>query len=137
MHKKYMGRFFSKIEETDLKLTNRRTSMNVYDTANKLAQEIKQSEEYINYKKIKELVDSNAELKNKIDEFEKVRYETQLIALQQGTDDEAKMRHLQELYGKLIQNEEASKYFDAEMKFNILIADVNKIIGQVVQDLMK
>ena len=32
--------------------------MNVYDTANKLAQEIKQSEEYINYKKIKELVDS-------------------------------------------------------------------------------
>ena len=111
--------------------------MNVYDTANKLAQEIKQSEEYINYKKIKELVDSNVELKNKIDEFEKVRYETQLIALQQGTDDEAKMRHLQELYGELIQNEEASKYFDAEMKFNILVADVNKIIGQVVQDLMK
>ena len=111
--------------------------MNVYDTANKLAQEIKQSDEYEKYKLAKEVIDSNTELKNKIDEFEKARYETQIIALQTGKDDEAKMRHVQELYGELIQNEQAVKFFDAEMKFNILIADVNKIIGQVVQDAMK
>ena len=111
--------------------------MNVYDTANQLAQEIKQSEEYVTYKMAKEAINLNVELKNKIDEFEKARYEAQIVALQTGKDDEAKMRHVQELYGELIQNQEASKYFDAEMKFNILIADVNKIIGQVVQELMK
>lgn len=111
--------------------------MNVYDTANKLAQEIKQSEEYATYKMAKEAINLNIELKNKIDEFEKARYEAQIVALQTGKDDENKMRHVQELYGELIQNQEASKYFDTEMKFNILIADVNKIIGQVVQDLMK
>ena len=111
--------------------------MKVYDTANKLAQEIKESEEYVTYKIAKEAINLNYELKQKIDEFEKARYESQIIALQTGKDDEAKMRHVQELYGELIQNEEASKYFDAEMKFNILIADVNKIIGQVVQSLLK
>lgn len=111
--------------------------MNVYDTANRLAQEIKQSEEYVTYKMAKEAINLNVELKNKIDEFEKARYEAQIVALQTGKDDEAKMRHVQELYGELIQNQEASKYFDAEMKFNILVADVNKIIGQVVQELMK
>ena len=111
--------------------------MNVYDTANKLAQEIKQSEEYSNYKKAKENINLNVELKNKIDEFEKARYEAQIIALQTGKDDEGKMRRVQELYGELIQNEEASRFFDSEMKFNILIADVNKIIGQVVQEVMK
>lgn len=111
--------------------------MNVYDTANKLAQEIKQSEEYATYKMAKEAINLNIELKNKIDEFEKARYEAQIVALQTGKDDENKMRHVQELYGELIQSQEASKYFDAEMKFNILIVDVNKIIGQVVQDLMK
>ena len=111
--------------------------MNVYDTANKLAQEIKQSEEYATYKMAKEAINLNVELKNKIDEFEKARYEAQIVALQTGKDDEAKMRYVQELYGELIQNQEASKYFDAEMKFNILIADVNKIIGQAVQDVMK
>jgi len=111
--------------------------MNVYDTANKLAQEIKQSEEYATYKIAKEAINLDVELKNKIDEFEKSRYEAQIIALQTGIDDENKMRHVQELYGELIQNQKASQFFDAEMKFNILIADVNKIIGQVVQEAMK
>ena len=111
--------------------------MNIYDTANKLAQEIKQSEEYVTYKMAKEAINLNYELKSKIDEFEKARYEAQIIALQTGKDDETKMRHVQALYGELIQNQEASKYFDAEMKFNILIADVNKIIGEAVQGLLK
>ena len=107
--------------------------MNVYDTANQLAEEIKQSEEYITYKMAKETINLNFELKSKIDEFEKARYDAQITALQIGKDDENKMRHVQEL----IQNQEASKYFDAEMKFNILIADVNKIIGNAIQSLIK
>ena len=111
--------------------------MNIYDTANKLAQEIKESEEYVTYKMAKETINLKYELKTKIDEFEKARYDAQIIALQTGKDDEEKMRHVQQLYGELIQNQEASKYFDAEMKFNILIADVNKIIGQAVQSLLK
>ena len=111
--------------------------MNVYDTANQLAREIEQSEEYKTYKMAKEAINLNIELKNKIDEFEKARYDAQIIALQTGKDDESKMRHVQELYGELIQNQEASKFFDAEMKFNILIADVNKIIGEVVHSLLK
>ena len=111
--------------------------MNVYDTANQLAQEIQQSEEYMTYKMAKEAINLNYELKSKIDEFEKARYEAQIVAIQTGKDDENKMKHVQELYGELIQNQEASKYFDAEMKFNILIADINKIIGEAIQSLIK
>lgn len=111
--------------------------MKVYDTANQLAEEIKKSEEYITYKMAKEAINLNLELKNKINEFEKARYDAQIIAIQTGKDDENKMRHVQELYGELIQNQEASRYFDAEMKFNILIADVNKIIGNAIQSLIK
>ena len=103
--------------------------MNVYDTANKLAQEIKQSEEFLTYQIAKQAINLNFELKQKIDEFEKARYEAQIVALHTGKDDENKMKHVQALYGELIQNEEASRYFDAEMKFNLLIADVNRIIG--------
>ena len=109
----------------------------VYDTANKLADEIKNSEEYITYQMAKQAINLNYELKKQIDEFEKARYEAQIIALQTGKDDELKLRHVQELYGQLIQNQEASKYFDAEVKFNVMIADINKIIGQAIQDLIK
>mgnify|MGYP004539894275 FL=1 len=111
--------------------------MKVYDLANELAEEIKKSEEYVTYSIAKEAINLNYELKRKIDEFEKARYEAQIVALQTGKDDEQKMKHVQELYGELIQNEEASKYFDAEIRFNVLIADVNKIIGNVVQELLK
>ena len=67
--------------------------MNVYDTANKLAQEIKQSEEYAKYKLAKEVIESKADLKNKIDEFEKARYEAQIIALQTGKDVDTPMQY--------------------------------------------
>ena len=89
------------------------------------------------YKMAKEAINLNYELKSKIDEFEKARYEAQIIAIQTGKDDENKMKYVQELYGQLIQNQEASRYFDAEMKFNILIADINKIIGEAIQSLIK
>ena len=111
--------------------------MNIYDTANKLAQEIKQSEEYVTYKMAKETINLNYNLKKQIEEFEKARYDAQIVALQTGKNDEEKLKKVQELYGELIQNQEASKYFDAEVKFNVMIADINKIIGEAIQDLIK
>ena len=43
--------------------------MNVYDTANRLAYEIQESDEYKQYKKLKDSVMSNNEAKGKIEEF--------------------------------------------------------------------
>ncbi len=110
--------------------------MNIYDTANRLASEIKQSEEYTNYKMAKELINLKPELKQKIDEFEKARYEAQVSSMQTGKQDDEKVKKMQELYVELIQIEEVKKYFDAELKFNVILADVNKIIGETVKDLM-
>ncbi len=111
--------------------------MQVYDTANRLASEIKNSEEYMNYKMAKQAINLNQDLKNKIDEFEKARYEEQITMMQTGKQDEEKMKKVQELYLELMEQEEAKKYFDAELKFNILIGDVNKIIAESVKDLIQ
>ena len=110
--------------------------MNVYDTANRLAQEIKQSEEYVNYKMAKEAINLNLELKQKIQEFEKARYDSQIEIFQTGKENEEKLKKAQQLYMELIQIDEAKRYFDAEMKFNIVIADVNKIIGDAIKGVM-
>lgn len=111
--------------------------MNIYDTANRLAFEIKQSEEYTNYKKIKKEVEENLELKGKLDEFEKARYEIQLATIQGIEQDNKKALDMQNLYIELIKNETMKQYFDAELKFNVLLTDVNKIIGDAVSDLIK
>ena len=66
--------------------------MNVYDTANKLAGEIKQSEEYMNYKMAKQALSLNSKLKEQLQEFEKIRYEVQVELMQTGKNNEEKYK---------------------------------------------
>lgn len=110
--------------------------MNVYDTANNLAKEIKASEEYLKFKEAKQKLDSNSELKQKIEDFEKMRYEIQVLAMQGQKVEEEKNKKLQEMYTILVENKEIKDYFDLEVKFNVMIADVNKIIAESVQDVL-
>lgn len=110
--------------------------MNVYDTANRLAEEIKQSEEYLNYKMAKQALNLNTKLKEKMEEFEKARYEVQLEMMQTGKNDEEKYNKMQDLYAELVENDEAKRFFEAETKFNIVIADINKIIGEAIRDVI-
>ena len=111
--------------------------MYVYDQANELAKSLKESKEYTEYKKAKEEVKSIPELKEKIDEFEKIRYETQLLTIQGEKQNEEKMKKLQELYQILMQNPKVKDYFDVEVRFNVMLADVNKIIGEAVKDVLQ
>ena len=110
--------------------------MNVYDTANKLASEIKSSEEYINYKMAKETLNLKHELKEQIKKFEEARYKAQLAEIQTGKPDEESLKEAQKLYIELANQDDAKKFFETETKFNILIADVNKIIGEAIQDVL-
>ena len=110
--------------------------MNVYDTANKLGSELKNSEEYVNYKMAKEAINLRPELKEKIQDFEKIRYDIQISELQTGKADDEKMKKMQEMYAELIEIDEVKKFFDAELKFNVMLADVNKIIVDSVKDIM-
>ena len=110
--------------------------MNVYDTANRLAQEIRTSNEYVEYKKAKQAIESNADLKQKVDEFEKIRYDVQVLSMQGKQVDEEKNKKLQEMYTILIQNKDIKEYFDLEVKFNVMLADINKIIAESVKDVL-
>ena len=76
--------------------------MYVYDEANNLAKAIQESNEYLEYKKAKENLNSNPEMKQKVDEFEKIRYDVQVMSFQ-GKDDPEKMKKLQEMYNILME----------------------------------
>ena len=77
------------------------------------------------------------ELKEKLNKFETLRYDIQKASIQGSEQNPSKTTDMQKIYIELIQNELMKKYFDAELKFNILLTDVNKIIGEAVQDLIK
>ena len=71
-----------------------------------------------------------------IAEFEKARYEEQISLMQTGKSDEDKMKKVQEIYAGIVEMEEGRKYFEAELKFNVLLGDVNRIISEAVKDLL-
>lgn len=112
-------------------------TMKVYDKANELAKDIRESEEYLAYRQAKEEMSQTPELKSKIEEFEKIRYEAQLMAMQGEKQDEEKMKKLQEMYDILLKEPKVKEYFDKEVRFNVLLADVNKIIGEAVKEVLK
>lgn len=109
---------------------------NVYDTANKLAYEIRESKEYNDYKLAKAKINEDPEAKLKIEEFEKVRYDAQVLSIKGGENDQEKLKKLQELYDILIKNNNIKEYFDLEVKFNVMIADVNKIIAESIKEVL-
>lgn len=110
--------------------------MYVYDEANNLAKAIQSSQEYKEYKKAREQVEAMPEMKTKIDNFEKIRYEVQVMSFQGEKQDEDKMKKLQEMYDILMKEPKIKEYFDVEVRFNIMLADVNKIISESVKDLL-
>lgn len=110
--------------------------MNVYDEVNNLARAIRESKEYLEYKEIKSELFVDPELKKQVDEFEKIRYEEQLLAMQGEQQSTEKMKKLQELYEILVQNPSIKEYFEKEVRFNVMIADVNKIIGEAIKDVL-
>ncbi len=111
--------------------------MNVYDEVNSLGRALKESKEYTEYKEAKDKVKSVEGLKEKIDEFEKIRYEEQILELQGEKQSEEKMKKLEDLYKILVQNPEVKDYFDKEVRFNVMMADVNKIIGEAIKDVLQ
>ncbi len=111
--------------------------MTVYDTANRLAQELRTSKEYLDYKRIKQELDQNPDVKDKIREFEEKRYAVQLEALKGEEQEKEKLADMQKIYVELMGNELAKSYFDIELKFNVLITDVNKIIAESVKDVLQ
>lgn len=110
--------------------------MQVYDTANRLAKEIRESDEYIAYKKLKDEVHNDPNKKQKVEDFEKLRYEVQLMAYTGEAKDEEKNKKLEEMYTTLVSDKEIKEYFDLEVKFNVMIADVNKIIAEAIKDVL-
>ncbi len=110
--------------------------MNIYDTANKLASEIKQSDEYKAYKDSKQQIESNAEIKSKINEFDKLRVDMQKAMLKgESTSNELSVK-VQNLYTELYQNEIAKNYLESEMRFSVMVTDINKIISEAIKDVI-
>ncbi len=114
--------------------------MEIYDTANRLAEEIRNSKQYKDLKRAKDELMANAEKRQMIIDFEELKKEVQLMEMQRQNnepiDEQSKKEKLITMYNVLIQNKDIKDYFDYEIAFNQLMVDINKIIGSSIKDVL-
>ena len=111
--------------------------MNIYDTANNLAREIRESDVFKNLKNARERIYADPEKKELVEEFDKLKVEVQLMEIKQQNHEELnqdKRIKMAKLYNTLIANKDIKEYFDLQVQFNQMMIDINKIIGDVVKD---
>jgi len=107
--------------------------MYVYDKANELAKCIKESSEFDEYKKLKDLVFADDKNKGLIKEYKAMQLKAQ-TAYMTGTEPESELMEKMQKLGEVLQfNKDVSAFLLAEYKFNTLIGDIYKIIGDACE----
>ncbi len=104
--------------------------MYVYDRANLLAADIRECPEFKEYKALKDELYQDEATKSLIRQYKSLQFEAQAVMLSGQKPSEEIMNKLKKMGEVLGFNEKVTRFFAAEYKFNTLISDVYKIIGE-------
>ena len=103
---------------------------NLYDTANQLERELRQSEEFAAVKSAFEAVQQSEEAKALFEEFRDMNAKF----LQKQVNGE-ELTYANDLYQKAISNEAIKTLMQAEQRLNTVMQDINRILTTSLQEL--
>ena len=106
-------------------------AVNVYDTAHLLASQLKQTEEYTEYHRLKTIAYEDSTNKALLDELKRLQSKKQARAASGEKPDDEEMQKLMRISSLLQLNQDCGAYLVAEFRFQKLIADIYKILGEV------
>lgn len=108
--------------------------MNMYDKAHELAKALQQSEEYQNFLTEKKKIESDSQAKKMVKEFIAKKLEVEYDTMAGKGEDKAKMEQLQRMYEVLSANIKARDFLHAQMRFQQMMGDIYKILGDSVAE---
>lgn len=111
--------------------------MNIYDKINDLGFSLKQTEEYKEYIDLKEKIKKDDNLYKSLKDFKEKQANYQLNYINGSKMDEEQVKAMEDMYSIIIQNEDARKLLELEMKINVMLADINKIIGESIKEIVE
>lgn len=116
--------------------------MNVYEEAHKLAQAVRESEEYKQFVALQKQVDADPTLSAQVKSFQEKQIQMQKEELGKGNFNSvedvmrnmtpAMQESMQELSRMMMSSPILSQYLQAQMRFTIMMNDVYKILGDVM-----
>lgn len=111
--------------------------MNFYDNINNLVASFKNTDEYKEYLDLKEKIKLDEKTYNMLKDFKDKQNEVQISYLNGQEITKEKQSEMENLYSIIIQNEQCRKILECEMRINVILADLQKAMGQAIEDLVK
>lgn len=108
--------------------------MSVYDTATKLAGEIRNSKEYKKFIAEMKEIKKDKQSEELLTQYKKNQYDLQYSTMNNKKIDKKSLRRMEEIQKKVKNNEKIYNYILAEEKFNLLMDNINKIIAQTIKE---
>ncbi len=99
-----------------------------YSKAHELARDIRESEEYQTYARLKEIVFADDTNKTLLTEYKKMQTKLQMAAISQSSGHEEEMQRFSQLTSLLFASQEVSGYLLAEMRLQQVMGDIFKIL---------
>lgn len=106
------------------------------DLAHELARSLKESDEFKRFLESKAKVMSDANNHKMIREFQLKQWEIREAQMLETEISEERQQELERLYSLVSLNPAAREYLEAEFEVLRMVNDIQKIIGEAIQDAM-
>ena len=106
-------------------------AMNPYDQAHALAKSLKESEEYTEYMRLKQVAYDDSTNKALLDEYKRLQFRMQAKLASGENMPEEDLQRLQQIGALLQFNPDVSAYLMAEFRFQRMLSDIFKILADV------
>jgi cell fate (sporulation/competence/biofilm development) regulator YlbF (YheA/YmcA/DUF963 family) len=106
----------------------------IFDKAHELARALKTSDEYRAFSKAKDMLEKDADAKKMVQDFLIKKAEVEYESLTGKQEDKTKVEQLQRMYELLAYNPTARSFMEDYTRFQRIMADVSKIIGDAVAE---
>lgn len=110
--------------------------MNFYDKVHEMVRDFKDTPEFREYVELKNKLKEEKDAYDRLKDFKERQKNYQMEYIDGKEQSKEKLDEMQNLYSIVIQNETSRKLLENEMKINVMLADMQKIIGDALKDIV-
>ena len=110
--------------------------MNFYDKVHEMVRAFKDTPEFREYVELKNKLKEEKDAYDRLKDFKERQKNYQMEYIDGKEQSKEKLDEMQNLYSIIIQNETSRKLLENEMKINVMLADMQKIIGDALKDII-
>ena len=111
--------------------------MNFYDQIHNMIRAFKEMEEYKQYLELKSKIKADDKYGKMVADFKEKQKSHQFDFINSGKLEENHQKELENMYSLLIQSEDVRKFLELEMKLDVYLADMQKIIGEGIKEMLE